>query len=83
MAKAYLDQLSRGGPLGSDQIESINESLDGAAARLEAEESDPKLAAALDGLAASLRESGAEGISARRTAGLAKTLSGIADRLRG
>jgi hypothetical protein len=82
VARAYLDQLARGGELPESLAARLAEALDRSAARLHDGGRDEELAAELESLAAALGEGGGGGVARQRRAGLAETLSGLAGRLR-
>ena len=83
VARAYVDQLERDGGLQEGGAALVIAALDRSATRLEADEKDESLAAALTALARRLNdERGNDTTAQRRTAALATTLSRIADRLR-
>ena len=79
VARAYLDQLERGGELPKEMITELAEVLELSASPLKDGASDKKLAARLEDLVGQLTAAGAEG--GRRVA-LAQTLTGISARLR-
>jgi len=83
VARAYVDQLSRGpATVPALTLAEIDAALDRAATRLEAGSSDRRLAAQLQSLANGLASPGAGNAAVqKRKAGLAQTLSGIAARL--
>ncbi len=83
VARAYLDQLGRGGGLSEAFAADVAVTLDRSAARIEAGEKDQDLAFGLESLAAELAEQGGDDAAVRRQlGGLAETLGGIAARLR-
>ena len=82
VARAYLDQLARDGALDAETIIDLSLSLDSAEERLGSESRDKKLAGTLDRLAATLGGAGDTPLTAKRRAELARTLEGIAARLR-
>jgi uncharacterized protein (DUF305 family) len=82
VARAYLDQLERSGSLPASTAAELTAALDRAAARLENGAPDERLAAGLESLAATLAGNEGDSVTAKRRAGLAGTLSGIAARLR-
>ena len=84
VARAYLDQLVRGGMIDAAGMERMSAMLARADAQLEVESTDAALADELDAMADGLAPLAAEGsaIERRRLAGLGGTLTGIADRLR-
>ena len=82
VARAYLDQLARDGALDPQSIIDLSHALDRADESLGAGTRDRGLAKALERHAERLGEDGGGTISARRRAGLAETLDGIAARLR-
>ena len=83
VARAYLDQLERGGRLSDALAADLADAIDRSAARLEGAASDEDLATALESLATALAD-GAPGddMAQRRRAALGETLTGIAARLR-
>ncbi|NBC22721.1 MAG: DUF305 domain-containing protein [Gammaproteobacteria bacterium] len=84
VARAYLDQLVRGGDVVDALVDDVTAALDAAAPVLARGSRDRGLAARLEVLAERaepLPDTGA--ISRQRQAGLAETLQGIAARLRG
>ncbi len=80
VARAYLDQLTRNGPVAS--AEATSRALDAAAVRLTDGTKDASLAAELRTLAMTFKTLPGDGATQRRGAALAATLSGIAARLR-
>ncbi len=78
VAGAYIDQLKRDNALS----DSLAAELAAALERSESGVHDRKLAGRLKSLAITLKKEGGEGITARRRAGLAETLTGIAAGLR-
>ena len=74
VARAYIDQLERDGALSdslaTDLVAALDQAENGA--------HDKKLARELKSLAKAVKKDGGEGITAKRRAGLAETLSGIA-----
>jgi uncharacterized protein (DUF305 family) len=82
VARAYLDQLARDGALQPDYINGLSQSLDRADERLRAGAPDRELAEDLADFAGSVDRDAGNAITARRYAGLAETLDGIAARLR-
>ena len=82
VARAYLDQLTRDGALEPDYIAELSQSLDLADERLLAGTPDRGLADELADFAESIDRDAGNAITARRHAGLAETLDGIAARLR-
>ena len=82
VARAYLDQLARDDALDSDVIIELSQSLDQAEKRLGSGMRDRGLAGKLVRTAEGLGGDAGSAIIAKRRAGLAETLEGIADRLR-
>jgi hypothetical protein len=81
VARAYLDQLQRDEGLSEALVAGVQETLTAAEKALKDSNRDRKLARELDTIAKSL-ESVAIGTTQQRKNGLAKTLTGMADRLR-
>jgi hypothetical protein len=82
VARAYLDQLARDDVLNSEAIIELSQSLDQAEKRLGSGMRDRGLARKLVRTAEGLGGDAGSAIIAKRRAGLAETLEGIADRLR-
>jgi uncharacterized protein (DUF305 family) len=82
VARAYLDQLARDDALDSEIITELAQSLDQAEKRLGSGMPDRGLAGKLVRTAEGLGGDAGSAIIAKRRAGLAETLEGIADRLR-
>ncbi len=84
VARAYIDQLVRGGMIDAAGMERMSETLARADAQLEVGTADVALADELEAVADGLAPLAAEGsaIERRRLAGLGDTLTSIADRLR-
>jgi uncharacterized protein (DUF305 family) len=78
VARAYIDQLERDDALS----DSVAADLAAALEQAESGAHDKKLVGQLKSLAKALKKEGGEGITAKRRAGLAETLSGIAAGLR-
>jgi uncharacterized protein (DUF305 family) len=78
VARAYIDQLERDDALS----DSVAADLAAALEQAESGAHDKKLVGQLKALAKALKKEGGEGITAKRRAGLAETLSGIAAGLR-
>ena len=78
VARAYIDQLVRDDALS----DSMAAELAAALGQAESGDRDKKLARELKSLAKALQEEGGDGVTAKRRAGLAETLSGIAAGLR-
>jgi len=78
VARAYIDQLERDDALS----ESLAAELAAALEQAESGASDKKLARELKSLAKALHKEGGDGVTAKRRAGLAGTLNGIAAGLR-
>ena len=82
VARAYLDQLARGG-MSESLVADLVEALDRSAVSLEEGVADEPSAAGLEALATALAaESQGDAAAQRRRAALGETLSGIAARLR-
>jgi hypothetical protein len=79
VARAYLDQLD--GELPEALATELAAALERSTERLENGGSDAELAAELEALAAKL-ENGADGVAKKRQAGLGRTLTAMAQRLR-
>ncbi len=82
VARAYLDQLARGGDLSESLSTELAALLDRSAAPLREGGRDEDTAAALFSRATSLIENRSDGIAGKREALLSETLRGIAARLR-
>ena len=82
MARAYLDQLERGGELPESLGNRLTAVLDRSEAQLRDGGSDEDLAAGLETLAATLNDNRSDGLAGTREALLSQTLRGIAARLR-
>ena len=82
VARAYIDQLERGGDLSALLAADLDSALDQSASALEEGATDADLAARLESLAASAQPDVGDGITTSRQAALAETLTGIAARLR-
>ncbi len=82
VARAYLDQLERGGDLSESLGAQLTAVLDRSEAQLEDGGSDEDLAAGLDTLAATLNDNRGDDLAGSRQALLSQTLRGIAARLR-
>jgi hypothetical protein len=86
IARAYVDQLRRGGDSGgvpAATLDEISGALDLVAARLSSSgPSDAALAQRVDALALRLAAPGGDSVTQRRTSGLADTLRALAARLR-
>lgn len=84
VARAYVDQLVRGGDLEEALVTEVAAVLDAAAPLLTRGSRDRGLAVRLDALAQRVRPvPDTDAISRQRQTGLADTLQGIAERLRG
>jgi hypothetical protein len=83
VARAYLDQLQRAGAISEDLSANVTEVLDQAEARLDRGASSRRMANRLNKLADALNGNSDHESGHHSRAGLAKTLSGIATRLRG
>ena len=82
VARAYLDQLERGGDLSESLGGQLTAMLDRSEAQLQDGESDEDLAAGLETLAVTLNDNRSDGLAGNRQALLGQTLRGIAARLR-
>ena len=82
VARAYIDQLKRGGALSESAAADLDSALGQSASALEEGASDSDLAARLESLAASVQPGVGDGITRSRQAALAEALTGIAARLR-
>ncbi len=82
VARAYLDQLSRDNALDIEFIAGLSQFLDQAEERLASGTRDSGLAGKLSRLADRLGGNVGSALIAKRRAGLAQTLDGIAERLR-
>ena len=82
VARAYVDQLRRGGAVAVAMLDEISANLDLTASRLEAGARDRELAARLSALARGLGTSSGDTNSMKRKQGLANTLNELAARLR-
>ena len=82
VARAYLDQLERGGELSESLGVQLTAVLDRSEAQLRRGGSDEDLAAGLETLAATLNDNRGDGLAGHRKARLGQTLRGIAGRLR-
>ena len=82
VARAYLDQLERGGELSESLGAELTAVLDRSEAKLRDGGSDEDLAAGLDTLAATLNDNRGDDLAGSREALLSQTLRGIAARLR-
>ena len=82
VARAYLDQLDRGGDLTESFRAQLTVLLDRSEAQLQDGGSDDDLAAGLESLAATLNANRGESLTGHREALLSQTLRGIAARLR-
>ncbi|MCA1778396.1 MAG: DUF305 domain-containing protein [Xanthomonadaceae bacterium] len=84
VARAFIDQLVRGGMLDPASMQEMSQALARADDHLETGTSDAALADRLDGMARGLVPVGAQSsaLQRRRLTGLGGTLAGIADRLR-
>lgn len=83
VALAYLDQLQRGEGLPQTMQTELREVLGRAETAMAAGDSDRALAGALDALAKSIGDANVAAAHSARIDGLATTLKGIAERLRG
>ena len=82
VARAYLDQLERGGELSESLGARLAAALDRSESQLQDGGSDEDLAAGLETLAAAVDDSRGDGLAGRREARLSQTLRGIAAKLR-
>ncbi len=82
VARAYVDQLQRGGALPAATVAELTAALDTAAASLLAGRSDAGTAATLEALAGRLPGSAGDAADDRRTTALRQTLTEIATTLR-
>ena len=82
VARAYIDQLARDEALDAVIVGDLSQTLDSAEQRLGAGERDRALARSLERFAGWLGHDAASVTIAKRRAGLAETLQGIAARLR-
>jgi uncharacterized protein (DUF305 family) len=82
VARAYLDQLARDDALDAETVVALSQSLQRAEERLAAGTRDRGLAKELERVAKRLGEDGGSAPAAKRRAGLAATLDGVAARLR-
>ena len=82
VARAYADQLERGGELSESLGVELTAVLDRSEAQLQDGRRDEDLAAGLETLAATLSTNRGDGIAGSRKAKLSQTLRGIAARLR-
>ena len=82
VARAYLDQLERGKELSASVSSDLTAALDRATSQLEKGTRDAQLAARLEALAATVTAASGDDVTAQRRVALARTLDGIAARLR-
>ena len=82
VARAYLDQLSRGDALRNPLAADLDAALNRSAAALKQGARDARLARRLERLASRVSQGAGEGATRTRRAGLAEALGGIAARLR-
>jgi uncharacterized protein (DUF305 family) len=82
VARAYLDQLERADALPTSLVADLVAALGRSASQLEDGARDRRLAARLDSLSKALERESGDAITKKRSTALAKTLSGIAGRLR-
>ncbi|MDH3531651.1 MAG: DUF305 domain-containing protein, partial [Gammaproteobacteria bacterium] len=82
VARAYLDQLERGKELSASVSNDLTAALDRATSQLEKGTRDAQLAARLEALAATVTAASGDDVTAQRRVALARTLDGIAARLR-
>jgi uncharacterized protein (DUF305 family) len=78
VARAYIDQLKRDDALSDSMVAELSAAL----GQAESGAGDKKLARELKSLAKALNKKGGDGVTAKRRAGLAETLNGIAAGLR-
>jgi uncharacterized protein (DUF305 family) len=82
VARAYLDQLRRGpSSVSAAALDDVSATLDLVASRLDAGARDADLAARVQSVARGLERSGGDAITAKRSKGLAETLTALAARL--
>ncbi|HUG44801.1 MAG TPA: DUF305 domain-containing protein [Acidobacteriota bacterium] len=82
VARSYIDQLKRGGQLSDSQADDLAAALERAETRLREGARDADLAGRLESLAEALADDRGGDVGKQRTAALAETLDGIANRLR-
>ena len=82
VARAYFDQLERGGEVSESLGAELTAVLDRSEAQLQNGGSDDDLAAGLEKLAVTLNDNRGDGLTGSRQALLSQTLRGIAARLR-
>jgi len=82
VARAYADQLERGGALPASFRAELDAALDSTSARLADGKRNKRLAAQLESLAAAATAGGGDSTAARSRSGLADTLQRLAARLR-
>jgi hypothetical protein len=82
VARAYLDQLARDNALSASFAAELAVVIDVAEAGLESGNGDAGLASELESHAEALRMDAGKSVTAKRRAGLAATLAGLATRLR-
>jgi hypothetical protein len=82
VARAYIDQLERGGDLSRSAIDELRAVLNDAESHLDNGTNDRRFAATVATLADNLDAGASDAIAAKRIAGLSDTLNGLAVRLR-
>jgi len=82
VARAYIDQLERGGALSESSVAELEAALERSAAQLQDGKPDGDLATQLETLATKLGRDSGVAVAQKRRAALAETLGGIAARLR-
>jgi len=82
VARAYADQLERGGVLPAPFRAELDAALDSTSASLQEGQRDKRLAGKLESLAATATAGGGDDAAARSRSGLADTLERLAARLR-
>ena len=82
VARAYVDQMERGKAVSATLVAEVRAALDRAELQLEKGVRDKSLSSKLKSLAKDLSKGSGDATTMKRRAGLAKTLNGIAVRLR-
>ena len=82
VARAYVDQLERGKAVSATLVAEVRAALDRAELQLEKGARDKSLSSKLKSLAKDLSKGGGDATTMKRRAGLARTLNGIAVKLR-
>jgi hypothetical protein len=82
VARAYIDQLERGNALSESLVAELVATLERAASQLEQGARDKSLAGKLKSLSQAMQGGDGDALANKRRAALAKTLTGIAARLR-